>query len=550
MAQFFVIFLGFLVGLSYPVGIEPLLFKPLYSVLGVLFITILYPLIGSWLIRRGQYRQGRDKLITLYRFSLLFWYACEIYLLHWPLLITYTWNINIILITELLVLLPFFIGLILFWIPLWKLDRLNRSSTWTLKEYMIFHFRSSVLVVIMPIGIMILLSDIVTMIPALNKLVFIYPFSVWVAVLFFAGLLYIFSPLYLKMVWRLSPLPAGPLRTRLENMVKASGLKIRDLMVWQVGGGRLCNALIMGLIPRQRYIVFTDTLLNYFSPEEVEAVLGHEIGHARNRHLFWYFLLALVYICIALFISESGGDDTLTVNLRLLGWVFIFWGVLFKILARRFEHQADLYSARLLNTVYASPIIGFDYMMGTLEKLALINGQSRTLKDLMHPSVDQRVDFLGKNIMSREAEERLIKGTRRFLAGTALVFCLLSFGMIKIVREQGGDIRIREAKWQAGAWATQADSLLSVLDKKPNKNPLEYNQAIELLGQAIACDHTNPYYYIFLGDALSGQAGRLTPEARIAYNIALRCNPVDPVQRMHLSERLRQQADSGPRRHN
>src|SRR6185437_8635259 len=58
------------------------------------------------------------------------------------------------------------------------------------------------------------------------------------------------------------------------------------------------NAMVIGIVPWVRYVVFTDRLLEDFTPEEIEAVFGHEIGHIRHHHMLYYlgFLTASVIV--------------------------------------------------------------------------------------------------------------------------------------------------------------------------------------------------------------------------------------------------------------
>jgi len=47
------------------------------------------------------------------------------------------------------------------------------------------------------------------------------------------------------------------------------------------------NAAVMGFIPRFRYVLLSDLLLETMTDEQVEAIFAHELGHVMHRHLFW-----------------------------------------------------------------------------------------------------------------------------------------------------------------------------------------------------------------------------------------------------------------------
>ncbi|KAH9974408.1 peptidase family M48-domain-containing protein [Lactifluus volemus] len=89
----------------------------------------------------------------------------------------------------------------------------------------------------------------------------------------------IIQPLFNK----LSPLPEGELRTRVEAL--ASKLKFPLKHLYEIDGSKRSshsNAYFFGL-PWSKHIVIFDTLVKQSKPEEVEAVLAHELGH-------WYYL--------------------------------------------------------------------------------------------------------------------------------------------------------------------------------------------------------------------------------------------------------------------
>jgi len=82
---------------------------------------------------------------------------------------------------------------------------------------------------------------------------------------------------------KLSPLPQGDLRTRIEAL--ASKLKFPLKHLYEVDGSRRSshsNAYFFGL-PWSKHVVIYDTLIQQSKAEEVEAILAHELGH-------WYYL--------------------------------------------------------------------------------------------------------------------------------------------------------------------------------------------------------------------------------------------------------------------
>src|SRR5262249_61077825 len=118
------------------------------------------------------------------------------------------------------------------------------------------------------------------------------------------------------------------------------------------------NAMIVGLLPRVRYVIFTDRLLDELSPDEVDAVFGHEVGHARHGHIWLYaafFVLSIAVLgALALLVGQqldaagvevpewAEGRLALVPVLVTATYLFLVWGYL----SRRCERQADVFRRR------------------------------------------------------------------------------------------------------------------------------------------------------------------------------------------------------------
>jgi STE24 endopeptidase len=105
---------------------------------------------------------------------------------------------------------------------------------------------------------------------------------------------------------RFSPLEDASLKGRIESLLERCGFRSSGVFV--VDGSRRSahgNAYFTG-IGRQKRIVFFDTLLQQLAPPEIEAVLAHELGHFRLRHVRHRLLVSLV---------------TMFIGFALLGWL-------------------------------------------------------------------------------------------------------------------------------------------------------------------------------------------------------------------------------------
>jgi STE24 endopeptidase len=187
-----------------------------------------------------------------------------------------------------------------------------------------------------------------------------YVWLFWMGFNLLALLLYptLIAPLFNKFV----PLADAAMKTRIEALLGRCGFRLGGLFVMD-GSKRSAhgNAYFTGFGAAKR-IVFFDTLLERLQPQEVEAVLAHELGHFKHRHV-WKRIAALSLISLGLlwllgqlmlqpsFYAGLGVTTTGTamalILFSLVMPVFTFpLSPLFSSLSRRHEYQADAYAAQ------------------------------------------------------------------------------------------------------------------------------------------------------------------------------------------------------------
>jgi STE24 endopeptidase len=132
----------------------------------------------------------------------------------------------------------------------------------------------------------------------------LWAWLVWVV--FNLGVLVLFPTVIAPMFNRFVPLEPGPVRDRVERLLARCGFASKGLFVMD-GSRRSAhgNAYFTGF-GRAKRIVFFDTLLTRLSVDEIEAVLAHELGHFRRRHIVQRIALS--------FAASLAG-------LALLGWL-------------------------------------------------------------------------------------------------------------------------------------------------------------------------------------------------------------------------------------
>ena len=95
-------------------------------------------------------------------------------------------------------------------------------------------------------------------------------------------LTFVFPVLIEPVFNKFTPMPAGQLRTDLLALAQRDGVPVRDVLVADASRRtRAVNAYVSGLGPTRRIVVY-DTLVEQAPPAEVESVVAHELGHAKD----------------------------------------------------------------------------------------------------------------------------------------------------------------------------------------------------------------------------------------------------------------------------
>lgn len=94
------------------------------------------------------------------------------------------------------------------------------------------------------------------------------------------------APLVLfPIFYKFEPLENEDLKQRLVRLSESAGTRVRGIYKWHLSEkSRKANAALTGLGATRR-IILADTLLDNYSPDEIEAVLAHELGHHVHRHI-------------------------------------------------------------------------------------------------------------------------------------------------------------------------------------------------------------------------------------------------------------------------
>ena len=205
-----------------------------------------------------------------------------------------------------------------------------------------------------------LLLLVLWMMDAMGRHWWFWVWLVWLGTNLLLLVLYptVIAPLFNKF----TPLEDAVLKQRIEALLSRCGFAASGLFVMD-GSKRSAhgNAYFTGF-GRAKRIVFFDTLLEKLAPQEIEAVLAHELGHFRHRHVVKRIgLTALLSFAFLWLLGQlidqpwlyaglgvgSGGTAMGLLVFSLVLPVFLFpLAPLTSALSRRHEYEADAYAAR------------------------------------------------------------------------------------------------------------------------------------------------------------------------------------------------------------
>jgi STE24 endopeptidase len=145
--------------------------------------------------------------------------------------------------------------------------------------------------------------------------------------------------------------------------------------------------------PKRFSVLISDYLIEEFTPAEVDAVIAHELAHAKQRHVL---KIAVTYLCFSLsgldllFFVRNVGVLTLGVLALFFTGLFLLFGGNFfftPYINRRFELEADHMAVKTIEDGKA--------MISALKRMAELNltPQDKTFMSwgLTHPSVSERI---------------------------------------------------------------------------------------------------------------------------------------------------------------
>ncbi|HVE39316.1 MAG TPA: M48 family metallopeptidase [Planctomycetota bacterium] len=514
---------GLLMLSSYPQGFEPLAFAQPQRMLTP------WALLGSLLVYAGICRAvlgRRPAQPALARRALevtaLLIYAELIFVFHLPLWI---WELG----TENDPLLSGLLGLA----PLMALSAILafvRARTGP-RGGLGFGFRGFLGLSLLPILLILGLQEAMERVEPLQQLAFIYPVTGWVLVSGTMAVILFFLPVLLRGILQARPLPAGPLRERLERMCSVAGFRATDLLVIPTGRIRMANAFVVGFSARWRYVFFMDAILDGMTVEELECVLLHEITHSQKRHIPFYLVFALAFSLSTALVYELLNAAQFSVTIQsvgILAWALCYWRFGFGWISRRFETEADLVAARLAPPASngLAPYVAARSMATALDRVAALNHVPLWAPSWRHFSIERRIDILLHAEIDPSIGARFERTCDRLRRGAlALVGLAILLGGV-LLWVQHGRAPENRALWAAHEAADRGHKLLE--EKR-------YEAARTELKRGIEGGSDSAIVWIWLADC-ERALGR-DEEAEQAESVARQKDHSDPRLRLRLDRR-------------
>ena len=232
----------------------------------------------------------------------------------------------------------------------------------------------------------------------------------WISVAVFSLFINMFhAKLIVPLFNKQSPLEDGELKSAIEKYAKNVGFTINNIFV--IDGSKRstkANAYFSGFGSQKRITLY-DTLINDLEIDEIVAVLAHEVGHYKRKHIIFNLFASTILTgftlwLLSVFVSLPIFSEALNISIPSFHIGLIVFGILYSpiseitgllmnIISRKFEYQADNFAKE---TFVAQPLIT---SLKKLSKNSLSNltpHKATVFMHYSHPTLLQRVQNLNK----------------------------------------------------------------------------------------------------------------------------------------------------------
>ncbi|MBJ7450123.1 MAG: M48 family metalloprotease [Parachlamydiales bacterium] len=234
---------------------------------------------------------------------------------------------------------------------------------------------------------------------AKNSLRFLFPFTLpflaatalaeffpnndWLLLVFLIAL-FCFYPRLLCYLWGCRSIP---LSSSTQNLLKKTKMQNTAFLNWPVFD-QSATAAIVGVFPRFRSILLTKKLMKCLSEDEIDAVIVHEIGHHKSKHLVFYpvLLIPLAFLIDLVTLVPYLNENTLFTYPLIVVIICAYFRIVMGFFTRLFERQADLYPLK----VGLKP----EALQNALKRVAMLSGTPNDKPNWHHYSIQERIDMI------------------------------------------------------------------------------------------------------------------------------------------------------------
>jgi len=204
----------------------------------------------------------------------------------------------------------------------------------------------------------LILGTLIYLVFSIGSNFWIYFWIIISTVMVFLNMFY--TSLIVPIFNKLTPLEDGSLKSAIESYANTVAFPLTNVFV--IDGSKRSskgNAFFSGLGKKKKVVLY-DTLIEKHSDEELVAVLAHEVGHFKKKHIIWSMILGILQTGITLFllslmifnseVSWAMGGNVSAMHLNMLAFGILYsplssiTGIFMNILSRKNEYEADAFA--------------------------------------------------------------------------------------------------------------------------------------------------------------------------------------------------------------
>ena len=248
-------------------------------------------------------------------------------------------------------------------------------NTMTIRTFITDHIKSWFIVLLIGIPVLGLITWFYY---KTGKNFWLYAWGLITVFSIFINLFYseLIVPLFNKQI----PLQEGSLRTQIETFAQKTGFKLKNIYI--IDGSKRstkANAYFSGFGPKKRIVLY-DTLQKELTEEEIVAVLAHEIGHYKKKHVLLTLLFSVILTGLMLFLfslvvnspmlSQALGSKNTSFHLGLIvfGILYSPLSLLIGLLSNYFSRKNEFAADRFVRENFRP-----DILAEALKKLSVKN---------------------------------------------------------------------------------------------------------------------------------------------------------------------------------